>query len=198
MLAKTLADEHYNDLDQYQELPNPWAHYREMEGTGLVIMRGHDGLFPEHTPDPELVRQIQEAWPTLLVRFDRQEGYWKIWDHNPAKWKYEIPITTVRGPNGEYRPLDSRTVDNLRRAIYEARHSPPPGKFDELLEVKAKERQARERQTLRDDNLRELKERMRHTKVQQNFDRGIMTEEPKARTAQIFSIPGMAPGGSTR
>lgn len=63
-------------------------------------------------PRPDDVRRIKRHYPRAYPKWNRARHRWDIVDKHPHG--YEIVLMAVQNDDGSYRPLDSRTFDQLR------------------------------------------------------------------------------------
>lgn len=98
------------------------------------------------TPDRAFVRNLRLQDRALEAKWNRQTERWEIWRRSwsPARLsRTQLRILVVQGAEGEYRPLDQRTLDTLRRADAHARGH--QAILDEIEENNRKRRESEDR-----------------------------------------------------
>ena len=67
------------------------------------------------TKPPEwFVRELELIDPRLIARYNKRWERWEIHLAWTNRGKANVHILTVQEPGGDYRPLDQRTLDQLR------------------------------------------------------------------------------------
>lgn len=72
-----------------------------------------------YIPDRGFLRKLHELDDKLFVRWDYRLERWRLFRKIKAPsglYRREVPILTVEGGGGEYRPLDDRLIRQLKAA----------------------------------------------------------------------------------
>lgn len=63
-------------------------------------------------PNPDFTRRVKQYYPNAFPKWNRRFKRWDIVDKHPHG--YEFILMAVRNDDDTYRPLDSRTIKQLR------------------------------------------------------------------------------------
>ena len=72
-----------------------------------------------YIPDWSIVRRVQQIDPRLTIRWMPHKERWGIYRRTLSEsrtYHQDILVRVVKNEDGSYRPLDSRVLDDLRRA----------------------------------------------------------------------------------